>query len=256
MLALKGASAAEEIQRDAAVLRRLGLVDGSEVVTVGAGIVDPVTFVVRGRVAGQGGRPSARKGGRPAAQAVIDGAVALAEPLPVRMRGSAEAVWLAHPMATPDFILELRDKIGDQLLWLAGVTAVVLRGHEVLLVRRADNGWWTPVTGVIDPGEEQADAAVREVLEEADVVADAERLSWVHVLPPMTYENGDHADAWIWSSGAAGSAGVHTRPMERTPTPAGSPSMPSPIYLVPTRNGSGWQQAESGPTRFEGGSRS
>ncbi|BDZ60568.1 hypothetical protein GCM10025873_03590 [Demequina sediminis] len=93
-------------------------------------------------------------------------------------------------MATPDFILDLRSKIGTDLLWLPGVTAVVLRpapeggSREVLLVRRADNGAWTPVTGIIDPGEEPAQAGARECLEEADVVAVAEALVWVHALPP------------------------------------------------------------------------
>lgn len=96
-------------------------------------------------------------------------------------------------MATPDFVLDLRQSIGTAPLWLSGVTAVVLRDDEVLLVRRADNGAWTPVTGIIDPGEEPADAAVREILEEADVVASVERLVWVHVLEPLTYDNGDQA---------------------------------------------------------------
>jgi 8-oxo-dGTP pyrophosphatase MutT (NUDIX family) len=100
-------------------------------------------------------------------------------------------------MPIPDFIVALREKVGHAPLWLSGVTAVVHRctgdAREVLLVRRADNGEWTSVTGVIDPGEEPAVAAAREVLEEARVVAVPERLAWVHVLPPMTYDNGDRA---------------------------------------------------------------
>jgi len=97
-------------------------------------------------------------------------------------------------MAIPDFVVDLRAAIGHAPLWLSGVTAVVVRDeHEVLLVRRADTGAWTPVTGIIDPGEEPAVAGAREVLEEADVVAVPERLAWVHVLPPMTYANGDQA---------------------------------------------------------------
>ncbi|GMA33346.1 NUDIX hydrolase [Litorihabitans aurantiacus] len=94
-------------------------------------------------------------------------------------------------MPTPDFILELRRHVGTAPLWLTGVTAVVLRGREVLLVRRADNGAWTPVTGIVDPGEEPAVAAVREVLEEADVVATAQRLASVAVTEEVVYDNGD-----------------------------------------------------------------
>jgi 8-oxo-dGTP pyrophosphatase MutT (NUDIX family) len=96
-------------------------------------------------------------------------------------------------VAIPDFVLALRQKIGHDDLWLSGVTAVVLRGTDVLLVCRADNGQWTPVTGIIDPGEEPAVAAIREVLEEADVVATAESLAWVQVLDPIVYDNGDRS---------------------------------------------------------------
>lgn len=94
-------------------------------------------------------------------------------------------------MPTPDFVLKLREKIGHDQLWLTGITAVVTRGTDVLIVRRADNGAWTPVNGIIDPGEEPAVAAEREVLEESGVVAVCERLAWVHTLPPTTYLNGD-----------------------------------------------------------------
>lgn len=96
-------------------------------------------------------------------------------------------------MSTPEFILALREKIGQGPLWLMGVTAVVLRDNQVLLVQRADNGNWSPVTGIIDPGEEPADAAAREVLEEADIVAVPEQLVKVHVTAPMVHANGDQA---------------------------------------------------------------
>ena len=96
-------------------------------------------------------------------------------------------------MATPDFVLALRSKIGTAPLWLSGVTAVVIRGAEVLLVRRADNGAWTPVTGIIDPGEAPATAAAREILEEADVTAIPRRLVMVDVTAPVVYPNGDQS---------------------------------------------------------------
>ncbi|MBF4599768.1 NUDIX domain-containing protein [Frigoribacterium sp. VKM Ac-1396] len=96
-------------------------------------------------------------------------------------------------MATPDFVLSLREKIGTAPLWLAGVTAVVVRGDEVLLVKRADTGAWTPVTGIVDPGEDPSDAAVRETLEEADLEVVAERLASIGVTREVVYPNGDRA---------------------------------------------------------------
>jgi len=95
---------------------------------------------------------------------------------------------------TPDFVLELRRHIGTMPLPLAGVTAVVVRGDEILLGRRSDNGALTPITGIVDPGEEPADAAVREALEEAGVRIRADRLCWVHQIPRVTYDNGDQSD--------------------------------------------------------------
>ena len=97
-------------------------------------------------------------------------------------------------MATPDFVLELRRHLGTRPLSFVGVTAVVLRGDEVLLGRRSDTGALTPITGIVDPGEEPADAARREALEEAGVRIRVERLAWVHQIPRIIYENGDQAD--------------------------------------------------------------
>jgi ADP-ribose pyrophosphatase YjhB (NUDIX family) len=93
----------------------------------------------------------------------------------------------------PDFIRELRRHVGTAPLWLPGVTAVVRRGDEVLLVRRSDNGEWSPVTGIVDPGEHPGVAARREVLEETGVVVSVERLTSVQALPLVTYPNGDQA---------------------------------------------------------------
>lgn len=95
------------------------------------------------------------------------------------------------PMAIPDFILELRSKIGSDPLWLSGVTAVITRGNEILLVQRADNKRWTPVTGIIDPGEHPADAAAREALEEAGVVVTPVKFAGISVTDRVTYDNGD-----------------------------------------------------------------
>jgi 8-oxo-dGTP pyrophosphatase MutT (NUDIX family) len=96
-------------------------------------------------------------------------------------------------MPVPDFIVDLRRKIGRDLLWLPGVTAVVLDGGSVLLARRADNGSWAPVTGILDPGEQPALGAEREVWEETRVRARVQRLVSVSALEPVTHPNGDRA---------------------------------------------------------------
>ncbi len=110
----------------------------------------------------------------------------------------------------PDFVVEMRDMIGHHPLWLPGVTAVITRGDgHVLMVERSDNGAWTPVTGIVDPGEEPAIAAAREALEETGVVISVDRLCATTVLPEVTYDNGDRASyldltfACTWLSGEA-----------------------------------------------------
>lgn len=96
-------------------------------------------------------------------------------------------------MATPEFILELREKIGHDPLWLIGITAYVEdAGGRILLGRRADTGEWAPVYGIVDPGEEPAAAAAREVAEEAGIDVKPVALARVHAQKePTVYPNGD-----------------------------------------------------------------
>lgn len=95
-------------------------------------------------------------------------------------------------MPTPEFISTLRAKIGHDPLWLSGVTAVVLDdAGRLLLTRRADNGGWSLVSGILEPGEQPARAIVREIAEETGVEAVVERLAWVMALEPMAVPNGD-----------------------------------------------------------------
>lgn len=100
-------------------------------------------------------------------------------------------------MPVPPFILELREKIGTDPLWLSGVTAVVVDDAgdppRVLMIRRADNGMWAPVAGIIEPAEHPAQTAVREVAEEAGIVCEVERIAGVDVSAPVLHPNGDHS---------------------------------------------------------------
>ncbi|MFC7493078.1 MULTISPECIES: NUDIX hydrolase [unclassified Nocardioides] len=96
-------------------------------------------------------------------------------------------------MPIPPFVSELRALIGTHPLWLPGVTAVIRRDDDLLLTRRADNGEWSPVTGIVDPEEEPAVSAAREALEETGVEVTVDRLASVGVIPDVVYENGDRA---------------------------------------------------------------
>ena len=79
-------------------------------------------------------------------------------------------------MPTPEFILELRKKVGHDLLWLMGVSGYVEDEQgRVLLGRRSDTGEWAMVYGINEPGEEPADTVAREVTRK--------RLAWMLSSP-------------------------------------------------------------------------
>ncbi|MFE0728778.1 NUDIX hydrolase [Streptomyces antibioticus] len=95
-------------------------------------------------------------------------------------------------MPTPDFITEIRASAGHQLLWLPGVSAVVVDGAgRVLLGKRADNLEWCVISGIPDPGEQPADCAVREVYEETGVRCVPERIALIRSGRRVEYPNGD-----------------------------------------------------------------
>ncbi|WP_377272560.1 NUDIX domain-containing protein [Peterkaempfera sp. SMS 1(5)a] len=97
-------------------------------------------------------------------------------------------------MAIPEFLRDLRSVVGTRPLWLSGVTAVVLDDQgRVLLGRRADTGDWSVITGILDPGEEPADGAVRECWEETGVEVVPERITSVTVSRMLEYPNGDRS---------------------------------------------------------------
>lgn len=137
-------------------------------------------------------------------------------------------------MPTPDFILELRKHVGHSLLWLPGTTAVVLRpgprGEQVLCVQRSDDGSWTPICGIVEPGEDPHLAAVREAQEEAGVEIEVERLVWMSPTGRVQYDNGDQNDyldhtfraRWVSGEPAVGddeSVAVGWFDVDRLPSP-------------------------------------
>ncbi|MEU1423165.1 NUDIX domain-containing protein [Kitasatospora sp. NPDC005751] len=95
-------------------------------------------------------------------------------------------------MAIPAFLAELRAVVGTRPLWLSAAVSVVFDDDDrVLLIQRADDGRWALPGGILDPGEQPADGAARECLEETGVVVVPEVLAGVDVSPEVRYPNGD-----------------------------------------------------------------
>lgn len=102
-------------------------------------------------------------------------------------------------MPIPQFLAELRKKVGHDLLLLP--TVVVIARDEVgrvLLVHDHDSDQWTLIGGIIEPGEIPADAGVREVWEEAQVHVELTHMIGVLGGPECEtrYSNGDRI-AWV-----------------------------------------------------------
>ncbi len=84
-------------------------------------------------------------------------------------------------MAISPYLRDLRAKVGHALLVVPAVDAMVFNAEGQLLLQRSrDNGRWYLVGGAIDPGEEPADAVVREAFEETGVTVVPERIVGVY----------------------------------------------------------------------------
>lgn len=115
-------------------------------------------------------------------------------------------------MPVPPFITDLRSRVGHDLLWLPGVTGAVFDDDDrVLLARRADNGRWAMVSGILEPGEQPAVGIAREITEETGVHAEVLALTSVRAGQPISYPNGDVAqylDLTFWCRYVDGEARV------------------------------------------------
>lgn len=96
-----------------------------------------------------------------------------------------------------DYVVGLREHVGHDLLLLPGVAAVVRDEQgRVLLMRAPEEARWSLPAGMVEPGEQPADAVLREVAEETGVIAEIESLAGVS-KQPTKYRNGDRVEYMV-----------------------------------------------------------
>src|SRR5262247_4105065 len=99
-------------------------------------------------------------------------------------------------MPMSGYLAQLRKKVGNDLLLLPS-TAVAIHDQQMrlLLCLHADKKIWVAPGGLIEPGEEPADAAVRETWEETGLVVQINGILGVYGGRDLVidYPNGDRA---------------------------------------------------------------
>ena len=97
-------------------------------------------------------------------------------------------------MGISPWVKELRDIIGTDLIVMIGAAALVTDDNgRILLQKRADNGKWGVPGGGMEPGEEPAQTAIREVFEETGLHVEIKRLIGIFGGKEQirSYPNGD-----------------------------------------------------------------
>lgn len=97
-------------------------------------------------------------------------------------------------MPASSYIRQLREKIGHDLILIPSVTIVTFdEKGRILLARHSEGGLWVAPGGSIDPLEQPADAAVREMWEETGLLIEPSRILGVYGGSGFhwSYGNGD-----------------------------------------------------------------
>lgn len=92
------------------------------------------------------------------------------------------------------YMRDLRARVGPTLLEVPSVSILTFDdANRVLLVKNADVARWTTPGGAVEPEEVPADAAVREMWEEAGLHVELTRVLGVYGGPEfvVNYSNGD-----------------------------------------------------------------
>ena len=92
-----------------------------------------------------------------------------------------------------DYIHTLRAKLGSEKIILNCAGTLIERDGQVLLQRRADNGRWGFVGGLLELDETYAEAAVREAKEETGLDVRLTSFLGIYHNHDMVWQNGDRA---------------------------------------------------------------
>jgi 8-oxo-dGTP pyrophosphatase MutT (NUDIX family) len=99
-------------------------------------------------------------------------------------------------MPMSGYLKQLREKVGHDLLLLPSAAVALLDDQmRLLLCLHADKNLWVTPGGLIEPGEQPADAAVREAWEETGLIVEITGVLGVYGGPELIidYANGDKA---------------------------------------------------------------
>jgi 8-oxo-dGTP pyrophosphatase MutT (NUDIX family) len=95
---------------------------------------------------------------------------------------------------TSQYVLRIREKIGNDFLLLPSVTILVFdEDKRILLVRHHNNDLWVAPGGMIEPNETPENAAIREMKEETNCNIKLTTTIGTYGGPDfcMQYQNGD-----------------------------------------------------------------
>ena len=92
-----------------------------------------------------------------------------------------------------DYIHGLRPLIGHRKIILNAATTIIERDGKILLQRRADNGKWGLIGGLLEMNETYQEAALREAREETGLEVQLESFLGIFHNHNMVWSNGDAA---------------------------------------------------------------
>ena len=92
-----------------------------------------------------------------------------------------------------DYIHDLRKVIGPRKIILNAATVLIIKDDKILFQRRADNGKWGLIGGLVEMNETYEQAALREAREETGLKVKLDSFLGIFHNHNMVWSNGDAA---------------------------------------------------------------